>query len=155
MPTELHHSLLDILDEAIRADRAARGNLQVYDAGRGGLRIVAQRGFDEAFLQLFALVRPDEPSVCSRAFRHSRRVAVADVRSDPFFAPYLSMARRAGFWAVQSSPILGAAGDVIGVLSTHFDRVHSLSKAAGEALDECTEKAARVLQRSADVSRTA
>ena len=146
---ELRISLLHILDEAIRADGAARGNVQLYDATLGGLRIVAQRGFDEEFLHLFSLVRSDEPSVCSRALRCRERVVVSDVESDPFFAPYQSMARRAGFRAVQSTPILGAAGDVLGMLSTHFPRVHALSEAAQRAVDRCAEQAARVIRRYA------
>jgi GAF domain-containing protein len=144
---QLHYSLLEVLDEAVQADGAARGNVQLYDATLGALRIVAQRGFEAPFLHLFERVRPDEPSVCSRAFRSNRRVFVADVTADPAFAPYLSIARRAGFRAVQSTPIRGESGEVVGVLSTHFARVHSLSQTAMESVDRCSERAAALIRR--------
>lgn len=109
------------LDAALRVTGAPRGNLQLASAD--GLRIVAQRGFEQPFLDFFACVR-DEASACGVALMHGRRVIVADVARDPIFAgtPAGGVMLQAGARAVQSTPLLAASGEVIGVLSTHYDR---------------------------------
>lgn len=139
-------ALEEILDEAIRGCGAVRGNVQVFNAPRRGLEIVAQRGFTRQFLELFDLVTPAGPSTsaCARAFRLGRRVMVADVLADPDFAPYVAMAKLSGFQAVQSTPIL-LDGRVVGVLSTHFEQPTELSAAAAQVLDECAASIARLI----------
>lgn len=138
-------ALAQILDEAIRGSGAARGNVQMFSAGRGGLEIVAQHGFTRQFLELFELVTPAGPSTsaCARAFRLARRVMIPDVTVDPEFAPYLGMAQLSGFRAVQSTPIL-LDGQVVGVLSTHFEEATELSAEAARVLDECAAAIARL-----------
>lgn len=124
-----------VLRDAIAATGAAFGNVQMFDERQGGLEIVAHSGFPPEFLDLFALVTPLGPSttVCARAFRRGQRVMIADVTQDPEFAPYLEMARRCGFRAVQSTPLL-VDGSVVGVLSTHFAQPTASLPAESERL---------------------
>lgn len=138
-------SLLKILDVAIEADGAAKGNVQLYNPIVGGLEIVAQRGFNDAFLATFRIVRADEPSACGRALRFKRRVTIADIRNDLFFGPYLTVAAEAGFRAVQSTPIITKDGIVKGILSTHFANVHRLSNQAAIILDHCAVRMAQIM----------
>ena len=142
---ESSSSLLEILDVAIEADGAAKGNVQLFNSSLGGLEIVAQRGFDESFLETFRIVRADEPSTCGRALRFKRRVMISDIRDDLFFWPYLTVAAEAGFRAVQSTPIITEDGMVKGILSTHFANVHRLSANAVKTLDHCAARMARVM----------
>lgn len=144
--SEARTSILEALNTAIEVDHAAKGNVQVLDRARGALEIVAHRGFDSSFLQLFQAVRADEPSACSRALLLRRRVAIHDITEDPLFWPYLSISQANGFRAVQSTPIIGSAGSVIGILSTHFATVHHLSEAGGVALDDCAARLARLIE---------
>lgn len=138
-------SLLHILDVAIKIDGATKGDIQLFNRALGGLQIVAQRGFDPSFLQLFQLVRVDDPSACGRAFRYQRRVIIPDITTDSDFNPYLSIANASGFRAVQSTPIIAEDGQVKGVFSTHFANVHQLSDEASEALDNCASKMAQLI----------
>src|SRR5205085_4410640 len=48
------------------------------------------------------------------------RAVVEDVTTDERFARYRSMARKVGFRAVHSTPVLTRRGEVLGVLSVHF-----------------------------------
>lgn len=64
------------------------------------------------------------PSVCGRALALRRTVVVPDVMADPDFWPYRDVAVRAGFRAVQSTPMLTSGGSLVGVISTHADRIH-------------------------------
>ncbi len=145
-------ALAGILDEAIRGSGAVRGNVQLFNAARGGLEITAQRGFTRQFLELFELVTPAGPSTsaCARAFRLGRRVMVRDVAEDPEFVPYLALAHSNGFRAVQSTPVF-VDGRVIGVLSTHFEKATELSAEATQALDACAAAIARLVAPAQDL----
>lgn len=123
-------SLLRILDAAVQQDGAIAGNIQLYNPASNGLEIVVQRGFAESFIECFRIVPTDGVSVCARAFRLGRRLAVFDVSADPQFEPYLPIAQSAGFQSVQSTPILDSDECVIGINSTawHWTRP-GLSKA--------------------------
>jgi GAF domain-containing protein len=143
--SEFESSLLEILDAAIKMDGAVKGNVQLVNPVRDGLQIAVQRGFDQSFLQLFELVRADEPSACGRAFRSKQRVMIPDIMEDVFFGPYLSAASNAGYRAVQSTPIIAADGSVKGVFSTHYPGAHKLSPEVKMALDDCASKMAELI----------
>jgi len=98
---------------------ATRGNVQLVVPTTGVLRIAAHRGFRQDFLDYFGTVA-DTASACGRAAGEQAQVVIADVSSDPGFAPHRSVAATAGFRAVQSTPLTDASGQLRGVLSTHY-----------------------------------
>lgn len=136
-------SILKILDSAIDAVGANKGNVQLFNPTDSNLEIIASRGFEPQFLKKFENVGTNESSACSRAFRNGHRVVVPDVTSDPLFAPFLQIARESGFRAVQSTPIVDSLGSVIGVLSTHFLQVHYLPATSEYALDRYVSEIAQ------------
>jgi len=118
-------SMLDsALKAATRETGAARGNIQL--AHSDGMRIAAQVGFARPFLDFFAVVTDDTPSACGRAHQLAKSIVVEDVLADPIFAGTraASVMAEAGALAVQSTPLLGAEGEVIGMISTHYDKPH-------------------------------
>jgi len=137
----------DILQAAIGATGAAFGNVQIFDPRHGGLEIVAQLGFPQEFLDLFARVTPAGPSstACARAFRQGRRVMIPDVELDLEFEPYRPIARTCGFKAVQSTPIM-QDGRVVGVLSTHFAERTELPPESAQLLDRYAAVIARLMR---------
>lgn len=128
------------LDAALAATGADMGNVQL--SCPEGLRLVAQRGFAQPFLDFFAVVA--EPHcACGAAFSSGRRVVVADVRSDALFAgtePGQVMVE-AGAIAVQSTPLVGPGG-VLGMISTHYGAPHQLTEKEGDVLDHIARRAA-------------
>ena len=108
------------LEAAMGATGAPRGNVQL--AGADGLRIVVQRGFEEPFLEYFALVS-EQPSACGRALRTGRRVLIEDVRLHEIFAGTHAgdVMEAAGARACQSTPLIAASGWILGMISTHFE----------------------------------
>ncbi|HSR00629.1 MAG TPA: GAF domain-containing protein [Sphingomicrobium sp.] len=115
------------IDEAMRLDGAQFGTLQIHDERSEGLIILAQRNFRAEFLRPFTLIKPDEGSLSGRCFVEGRTIVVEDVNEDPSFKGRRELAREGGFKAVQSSPLKGRSGKVIGVLSTHFADPHRFS----------------------------
>jgi hypothetical protein len=115
-------ALLDeVLDFALTMLHAERGNVQLADPATGALRIAAQRGFGPEFVEYFATVT-DDGSACGRAAQQHAQVVITDVTTDPGFAPHREIALASGFRAVQSTPLVNRAGQLIGMLSTHYPR---------------------------------
>ena len=113
----------EALDAAMSFVGGDLGNIQLSHRGSTRLRIAFAHGFDAEFLEHFAVV-DDDSSVCGRAAQRGTQTVIADVRHDPAFAAHGEIAAASGFQAVQSTPVLGPAGDLRGMISTHFRRAH-------------------------------
>jgi GAF domain-containing protein len=156
----------DALEDALSMMQADRGNVQIVDPVSGSLRIAAQAGFDDEFLEYFAIVN-DDASACGRAARQLAQTVIADVKTDSSFAPHRGIAAASGFRAVHSTPLVDLGGHLVGVLSTHYpspyrppDRDLQLMKRfgqlVGEAFEACLEaggRGARSVQRVAVACR--
>ena len=137
--------LLDILDETMGIGHARCGSLQVYNVSLGGLELMVHRGFSDEAAAGFRLVRPEDGTVCARAWRAGRRVSVPAVMEDPMFAPYVAFAAQCGFRAVQSTPIAGAS-HLLGVMSTHFEQRYYPSSVEAVLLDQWAARSARTIE---------
>ena len=116
--------LLDrALDGALSLLGAPRGNIQLVDPATRSLKIVAERGFDVQFLDYFAVVH-DDGSACGRTAKEHAQTVIADVDTDPGFAPHREIAAASGFRAVLSTPLIDSAGRLRGVVSVHYPRPH-------------------------------
>jgi FixJ family two-component response regulator len=140
---EFRSGLLRVLDSAMQVGEAACGNVRLFNPARDGLEIRVQRGFPQISLEAFGCVRVD-PTPCGRAFKQARQVLVNDALKDRGFRPYASIARRAGFRGVQSTPIR-VDGYVVGTLSTHFAGEAELSPEDLSAIDLHATMAARLI----------
>jgi hypothetical protein len=110
-----------VVDAALALAHADKGNLQVLDTASGGLRIVAQRGFDQDFLDFFAIVDgPD--TACGSAMAHKASVTVENVSDSEIFdgTTAQTVVLKTGVRAVHSTPIVDLLGAPIGVLSVHY-----------------------------------
>lgn len=119
--------IVELLDAAIRVTRAEMGNVQLLDPASASLRIEAQRGFARPFLDYFGRVHRGE-AACGVALKRRRRVVVPDVTESPIFrnTPALEVLLDAGARAVESTPLLGRNGRVLGMLSLHYRQERSL-----------------------------
>jgi hypothetical protein len=109
------------LESAVAVTDARFGSMQLVEAD--GLRMVVQHGFSRPFLDFFACMRGEETS-CAVAMRERRRLIVEDVASHPIYNGTAAGAAllKANIEALQSTPLIGPSGDVLGVFSTHYDR---------------------------------
>jgi PAS domain S-box-containing protein len=82
------------------------------------------------------------------AFRRRwRATIIEDVEEDPPYALLRAIARRAGYRAVQSTPLLARDGSPLGVLSTHWAAVHRPSESDLRRLDLYARQAADFIER--------
>jgi PAS domain S-box-containing protein len=143
---ELPQLLAEVLDATIALHGADFGNAQLFNPETGALEIVAQRGFEKEFLDHFKEVH-DEKAACGRARALRQRVVIEDVQTDPDFEPHRTVAGAAGFRAVQSTPLIGRGGDLLGMLSTHFREPHRPSEHTLRLTDLYTRYAADMIDR--------
>ena len=111
--------LQSALSEALAITGQSLGNVQLIDWKMGHLEIMAQQGFDEEFLACFPRVTLRDGCACGRALLNRETVVLDDVTSDARFLPFRNIAERAGFKAVQSTPLLSSSGALVWILSTH------------------------------------
>jgi signal transduction histidine kinase/CheY-like chemotaxis protein len=117
---DLHFALEEILHASIDLLGAEMGNIQLYDPVEKVLKVAAQQGFEADFLDRFHTLYIESDTTCGRALRSGQRVITEDVRTEPTYAVYLETADKAGYRAVQSTPLLSRDGTPLGMLSTHF-----------------------------------
>ena len=143
---DLRSALEEVLDAAVQIVGADRGIVQLLSAGNR-LRIFAQRGFNQEFLDGYCDIGLDHDTACGRTFRSGQRTIVEDVLADPQYAPYLSIAAAAGYRSVQSTPLMGRNGEVLGILSTHHAQPHRPSQRELRMLDLYARQAADCIER--------
>lgn len=144
--TEIQPLLEEVLFAVIAIQKADFGTLQRYNPEQKTLEIMAQRGFQQDFLEHFVEVQ-DETSACGRAMNQRKRVVIEDVQDDPGFAPHRIIAASAGFRAVQSTPLLGRNGEMLGMISTHFREPHAPSERELRWTDLYAVHAAQIIER--------
>jgi PAS domain S-box-containing protein len=145
--TELQPLLEEVLDATIHLLSADFGNVQLYDPGTGALKIVAQRGFNQEFLDYFNSVHAGTAS-CGTAMQRRERVIVEDVLNDPIFEPHqYKIVAAAGYRAVQSTPLFSRNGEPLGMISTHFRHVHQPSERELRFTDLYARQAAEMIER--------
>ena len=144
------HKLSTALDEVLAASidisGADMGNIQLVDRDTQTLEIAAHRGFGPEFLKHFRRVSAADDAACGRTLRTRERVIIEDVEADPAFAPHRAIAARAGYRAVQSTPLMGRSGECLGILSTHFAKPHRPSARELRLLDLYARQAADFLE---------
>lgn len=137
----------DALDTALRYSKAAMGNVQLVDPEARGLRIAAQRGFSDPFLDYFEVV-DDTTSACGQAMLKGKAVVVSDVASSAVFAGTegREVMLQAGARAVQSVPLTGPGGEILGVFSLHYRTPDSVLSADRRLLTAVARRASLLLQ---------
>jgi PAS domain S-box-containing protein len=120
----LHEGLEEMLSASIELLGADMGHVRLVDEVRDMLVIAAQRGFSEEFVASFQARPLGTTSASARALQRRERAIIQDIEGDEQYAPLRAVARRAGYRAVQSTPLLSHAGKAIGIVTTHFRMPH-------------------------------
>lgn len=146
---DLEPVLGQIVEAAIAISKADFGNIQLI-LPNSGLRIAAQRGFPQWYVDYWNDLTASCDCSCGSALASGQRVIVPDVEQSPIFAatPGLEKQRQAGVRAVQSTPVLSRSGKVLGMFSTHFKKPHTPDEHALKLLDLLARQAADIIERA-------
>jgi PAS domain S-box-containing protein len=136
-----------VLEACMQLLGTDKGSVQLYDEREQSLKIVAQRGFDEVFLDHFQDVKADANSSCGLALKRRERVILEDLSRQSEFHELAEFLGRYGVCAVQSTPIYSQGDKLLGMLSTHFTEPHRPSEREMRLLDLYSQQAERVIER--------
>jgi signal transduction histidine kinase/CheY-like chemotaxis protein len=137
--------LQEVLRAALDVQGADMGLLSLCDPKRDGLNLKVHSGFDKEFLKFVEWVPPGA-GACGTCYEQRRRIVVEDIELDPIFAEYREAARRAGFRACHSTPLITGRGNIIGVLSVHFRQPHRPSNRETRLIDLYARMAADIIE---------
>jgi GAF domain-containing protein len=106
-----------------------------------------QRGFGEAFQKLFSRVDERAATACAAAMQGNSRVVVENVREGAIFAaPWLDALLAEGIHAVQATPLVSRAGNLLGMIATHYTHPHCLRDCEFQMMDLLARQAADYLE---------
>src|SRR5262249_51337578 len=118
-----------IVDDAVAVMRSDYASMQMLfpERGTGGeLLLLAFRGFNPRAAKFWKWVRADSKSTCGMALRANQRVVAPNTDVCDFMADsedkqiYL----QTGILACQTTPLIARAGNVVGMISTHWSTPH-------------------------------
>ncbi|MEV5977422.1 GAF domain-containing protein [Streptomyces sp. NPDC052114] len=156
--------LREALATALRATGAPMGNAQILDTASTGLHIAVQRGFRQPFLSFFRHVEVGggnggeatgsgreaigHGSSCGLAAQRQSPIFVEDVRASPLFVgtTALDVLQDAGVRAVASLPVVNAAQELTGMISTHHARPMAWTPEVREELRHVARAAGQLAQ---------
>jgi len=148
--------LEEVLDTAMRATQADFGTIQLFDPATNDLTIRVQRGFGAAFLKFFERVHDGYSCACGTALKGRSRVVVDDVVQSPIFSDnqtrniLLSEEVR----SVQSTPLINASNELLGILSTHYRVPRPFSEYSLQQLDVMASRAVHLIERWRELQST-
>ena len=143
----------NLIDKAVAVMRSDYASLQMLfpERGLGGeLLLLAFRGFNPHAAKFWKWVRADSNSTCGIALRENERVVAPDISTCDFMAGsedqevYL----KTGIHACQTTPLIGAAGNVVGMISTHWRTPHRPSEDDFRLFDTLVRQAADLIENS-------
>ena len=143
----LEGGLNEMLTAVLELLGADKGHVQLLDRERQELVIVAQRGFEQGFLDRFRVVTAPDGSACGRALRNNARAIIDDVERDVAYIPFREIAREAGYRAVVSTPLIGSDGQPIGMITAQFRQPHRPTDPDLRRLDLYCRQASDFVQR--------
>jgi PAS domain S-box-containing protein len=145
--SDLTTAMQEVLDATVSLVGADMGNVQLLNPQTGQLDMVAHRGLKHQLLDHFRDVSANVGTACQRTLQTRERVLVEDVERDLRYRPYLPTVRAAGYRAVQSTPVLGRTGKLLGILSTHYRKPHRPAARDLRMLDLYARQAADFIER--------
>ncbi len=144
---DLPSALKEILEAAIALCGADMGHIQLYDSTHKILTIAAHHGFEQDFLDHFSTENADGDTACGRALFALKRVVIEDIQADERYAIHRTVAEKAGFRAVQSTPLCSRDGKPLGMLTTQFRTPHAPAERELRMLDLYARQAADFIER--------
>jgi PAS domain S-box-containing protein len=109
------------IDAATAIVDADLGYLAVFEAGARDLKMSAQRGFEQTPLEGPAPL-PLVHALLGERQARGERIIVEDLTRAPLEAAVVGPLTAQGIRAVQSTPLMGESGEIVGLLSTYHRR---------------------------------
>ncbi len=136
-----------IVEATMALLRSDCGSMQRVLPETGELLLLAQKGFAAGSANGWRRISRNGGTTCAKAFRIGERVIVPDLEQCHFVKKEdLVSYRRSGIRSVQSTPLFSRAGEMVGMISNHWRKVHEPSKRELRLLDVLARQAADLIE---------
>lgn len=145
-----------IVDAAVAITGSQFGTMQLLmpmddPSGHGGeLQLLSSRGLPPEAIGFWQWVSPQAHSSCTQALKFGRRSVIPDFEAwdDIAGTEDLEAFRRTGIRSAQTTPLLSRSGELLGMISTHWNQPHQPSERDLRLLDILARQAADLLERT-------
>ncbi|MDF3981684.1 PAS domain-containing protein [Luteibacter sahnii] len=148
-PEAIYEPLMTTLMALMRADAAS---MQRYDEDTHSLLLLTSRGYAAESIDHWSEIDVERGSSCGRAMREGHRCVIRDVEAQEELQGTgdLIEYRRCGLRSVQSTPLMGRGGELLGMISTSWRQPHAPSAEDLRRLDVLARMTADLLERHRD-----
>ncbi|GLK90185.1 ATP-binding protein [Pseudomonas turukhanskensis] len=145
-----------IVDAAVSITGSQFGTIQLlcppdHSGGHAGeLQLLSSRGLTKEDVGFWQWVAPVAYSSCTEALKRGQRAIIPDFElwADIAGTEDLQAFRRAGIRSAQTTPLRSRNGNLLGMMSTHWNRPHQPSERDLRLLDILARQAADLLERT-------
>src|SRR5512135_739528 len=142
--------LAEVLQEVLAALTDFQGTdagvIVLRDREREEMFTAASIGFTPEQLADAEEPAPDAEAEEAMTAVISGSIVVGDATPDPVLAPHLAVARRAGYHAVCTTPLLTSDGEMVGSIATYFPRLHRPSSRETRMVELYARHAAQFIE---------
>lgn len=145
-----------IVDAAVSIMGSQFGTMQALcpagdPSGKGGhLNLLASRGLPPEAVAYWQWVSPTANSSCTQALKRGSRAVIPDFEewADIAGTEDLNAFRRTGIRSAQTTPLVSREGELLGMISTHWNDRHEPSERDLRLMDILARQAADLLERT-------
>jgi two-component sensor histidine kinase len=118
-------------------------------SGEAGLKLLANKGFDQQAADHWKWVDASCGISCGAALTKGERVIIPDAETSPSIGSAdLEMFRHLGIRSMQSTPLVSRNGNTLGMMSTHWRQPHQPTKRDLNLADVLARQAADLIERA-------
>jgi len=142
----LYGQIIDTAKAVMHSDAVS---MQVYSSEKRALNLLAWKGFHPYSAKYWEWVKMIDGSICAIAMTEHKRIIVQDIEACDFLlgTEDLLSYRLSGIRSVQSTPLISRSGELLGMISNHWKKVHQPSERDFALLDVINRQAADLLER--------
>ena len=142
---EIYQRILQVAMKLMSSDFAS---IQVYDPLNEQLLLLGNKNFHPHSEKFWQTVNVSSGTPCGEALKTRQRIIITDIENNAITtsdAEELKSYRLTGIRSVQSTPLLSREGDLIGMVSTHWKKVHEPSLRDLNLIDVLARQAADII----------
>ena len=141
----IYNAIVDSAMEIMHSDFAS---IQVLNSNNNQLLLFAWKGFHPGSAEYWKYINSDSTTSCGQAFQQRTRIIVPNVEECTTMSREdLNEYHRSGVASVQSTPLVSRSGTVVGMISTHWRKVHHPSEHDFNLFDVLARQTADLVER--------
>lgn len=139
----------EILDAACFIMRSETASIQKLIPDRNELLLLAHKGFIAESAAHWKWVRLDDASSCAMAMSSDKRIIISDIETCDLLSGTKDLIayRKSNIRATQSTRLVSRTGRLVGMISTHWSKVHEPSERELHLFDMIARQTADLIER--------